>query len=107
MIEVTNIRPINKGNILASVSVAIHPWKLTIHRIMVMQQGLNRWINMPGNKFETSTGETKWEEHLEFMDSSVKARFRDQIMKVIDEYIERNGDLIPEDIIKENEPLPF
>ena len=105
MIEVIGVNPINKGDILATVSVAIKPWKLKIHEVMVIQKGANRWVNLPQRRYEVN-GETKYAKLLEFDDQSVEKRFRDQIMASVDDYIMRNGDLIPEDVVKE-EPFPF
>jgi len=104
MIEVISVNPINKGDMLASVSVAIKPWKLKIHEITVMQKGVNRWVNLPQRKYEAN-GETKYAKQLEFDDAGVEKRFRDQIMAAVDEYIMRNGDLVPEDVVKEEEPF--
>lgn len=106
MINVISVNPINKGDLLASVSVHIKPWKLTIHEIIVMQKGQNRWVNLPQRKYE-SNGETKYAKLLEFDDSGTEKRFRDQIVAAVEEYITRNGDLQPEDVIKEEEPFPF
>lgn len=106
MINVFNVNPINKGDILASCSVEITPWKIKIHKIVVFQKGSNRWISLPREKYE-SNGETKYTDLLEFTDNGARQRFRDQIMFAIDDYIMKNGDLSPEDVIKEDEPFPF
>jgi hypothetical protein len=106
MIEIFNINPIHKGDLLASCSVEIKPWKLKIHKITVFQKGVNRWISLPREKYE-SNGETKYNDVLEFTDSGASARFRAQIMDAVDKYIADHGDLTPEDVIKDDEPLPF
>ncbi len=105
MIEISNIHPIHKGDVLASVTAYIKPWKMKIHKITVFQKGVNRWVNLPQEKYD-SNGETKYTKLIEFDDTSVEKRFRDQIMHGIDEYIAKNGDLTPEDVIKD-EPVPF
>lgn len=105
MIDVFNIYEINKGDMLASCSVHIRPWKMKIHKIVIWQKGENRWISLPKEKYEKN-GETKYTDLLEFDDSGASKRFRDQIMQAVDEYIERKGDLSPEDVIKDEE-LPF
>lgn len=107
MIEIINVNPINKGDMLASVSVHIKPWKFKIHKIAVFQKGQNRWVSLPREKYETREGETKYNDLMEFDDPAVSKRFRDQIMQAVDAYIMRNGDLVPEDVVKENEPFPF
>lgn len=105
MIEITSVNPINKGDILANISVSIKPWKLTIHDIVVMQKGINRWINLPSRKYE-SNGTTKYKNTLEFTDNATDKRFKDQILKAVDAYIESKGALEPEDVIRDEE-LPF
>lgn len=106
MIEVVSVNPINKGDILASVSVHIKPWKLKIHDITVVQKGANRWVNLPQKKYEAN-GETKYSKQLEFDDAATEKRFRDQILQAVDLYITRNGDLVPEDVVKEDQQFPF
>lgn len=105
MIEVVSVKPINKGDCIASVSVHIKPWKLKLNEVMVMQKGVNRWLNLPQRKYEVN-GESKYAKLFEFDDTAIENRFRDQVLKSIDEYIEQHGDLVPEDVIKD-EPLPF
>lgn len=105
MIEITSVNPINKGDILATISVYIKPWKLKIHEVMVVQKGANRWVNLPSRKYE-SNGETKYAKLLEFDDNATEKRFRDQVVLAVDEYINRHGDLVPEDVIKDQE-MPF
>jgi DNA-binding cell septation regulator SpoVG len=106
MIDIISVNPLNKGDLLATVSVYIRPWKMKIHEIAVFQKGANRFISLPTRKWEQN-GETKYQKLLEFDDNAVEKRFRDQIMKAVDDYTERNGDLIPEDVIKEDEEFPF
>lgn len=106
MIEVISVNPINKGDMVASVSVHIKPWKQKIHEIMVWQKGINRWISLPTRKYETQ-GETKYAKLIEFDDAAADKRFRDQILQAVEAYIERNGDLVPEDVIKDDQEFPF
>jgi len=106
MIEVYNVNPINKGDVLASVSVHIKPWRLKIHEIVVFQKGMTRWVNMPARKYEAG-GETKYAKLMEWDENGVEKRFRDQIMQAVDDYINQHGDLVAEDAIKDNDEIPF
>ncbi len=106
MIEVFNINPINRGDLLASCSVHIIPWKLKIHKINIFQKGAKQWISLPREKYEVS-GETKYSDLLEFTDLGATKRFRDQIMDAVDSYIKKNGTLQPEDVIKPLDDFPF
>lgn len=108
MISIQNINPINKGNVLASCTVEIRPWKLKIHKVLVFQKGTQRWVTFPSEKFENTAGEIKYNELLEFTDNGARVRFRDQIMEAVDAYMALHGDeMIPEDVIKIDEPFPF
>lgn len=110
MIEVFNINPINKGDLLASCSVSIIPWKLRIHNVVVFQKGVNRWVCMPRERYE-SNGEIKYKDLMEFSDNGAAKRFRDQVTEAVEEaveeYIAKNGDMVAEDVIKSDEPFPF
>lgn len=72
----------------------------------MFQKGLNRWVCLPREKYE-SGGEVKYTDLMEFTDAGATKRFRDQVMEAVDDYIQRNGDLTPEDVIKSNDPFPF
>ncbi len=106
MIQVSNVRPINKGDLLATCSVHIVPWKLKINKVAVFQRGVNRWVAMPRDKYE-SNGETKYDDIMEWDDDSTKRRFRDQVTASIDEYIKKNGDMVAEDVVKQEDQFPF
>lgn len=106
MIKIFNVYPVHKGDLLASCSVKIEPWKMKIHKVMVFQKGLQRWVNLPREKYETN-GETKYNDLIEFDDPGATKRFRDQVLAAVDEYIQVNGDMTPEDVVKADAPFPF
>lgn len=106
MIEIQNITPIHKGNILASCDVHIIPWKLTLHDILIFEKGDSRWITMPSKQVSGQNGEILYKELITFDNNASKKRFRDQIMEYVKAYLELNPSLTPEDVIKE-EDCPF
>ena len=106
MIEIFNVRPINKGNIGASCSIYVKPWDLEINDLTVFQQGVNKWVSFPRKKYETNTGETKYSDYLAFRDPQKMTRLRKLVLDAVDDYILKNGDLVPESPIKEG-PNPF
>ena len=106
MIEVFNVNPIHKGDLVASVSVHILPWKFKIHKITVFQKGTQRWVSLPREKYE-SNGETKYSDLMEITDAGAANRFRAQILEAVDLYEAKNGGFVPEDVIKPEEPFPF
>lgn len=107
MLEVQNIHPINKGSLLATCSVHIIPWKLTLHDVKIFEKGANRWITMPSKDFMNEMGEKKYTELLTFDNDGVKNAFRSQIMGAIDKYLASNPDMKVEDIVKEDDLFPF
>lgn len=106
MIEVKNVEPINKGNLLAKCDVHIIPWKLTLHEVKIFEKGQNRWITMPSREFVNDMQEKKYIELITFDNESVKNRFRAQIMEAVYKFLQANPEMKPEDVIKEEE-LPF
>lgn len=106
MIEVQNINPLNKGNLLAMCDVHIIPWKLTLHDVKIFEKGVNRWITMPAKEYINEAGEKRYIELITFDNEGVKNRFRSQIMGAIDQFLKNNPDMKPEDIIKDEE-IPF
>lgn len=107
MLEVQNINPVNKGSLLAVCDVRIIPWKLTLKEIKIFEKGANRWISMPGREFINDMGEKKYIDLIEFESEGVKNRFRAQIMGAIDKFLSENPDMKPEDVIKEDDSIPF
>ena len=107
MIEVKNINPIKKGNLLASCDVHIVPWQLTLHDIKIFEKGSNRWITLPSKEYINNMNEKKYIELITFDNDSVKNRFRSQIMVAIDKFLSGNPDMKPEDIVKQDQELPF
>ncbi len=107
MLEVKNINAINKGSLLATCDVRIVPWTITLHEVKIFEKGANRWIGLPAKELTTSTGEKKYVELISFDNENAKNRFRNQIMGAIDKFLAANPDMKPEDVIKEDEDLPF
>jgi len=107
MLEVLNINAINKGSLLATCDVHIIPWKLTLHEVKIFEKGANRWLGMPSKEFVNDAGEKKYTDLVSFDNDGVKNRFRSQIMGAIDKYLQANPDMKPEDVIKEDDSVPF
>lgn len=107
MIEILNVNPVRKGVLLATVSVKIAPWCLTLHQVKIFEKGQNRWLGMPSRDYALETGEKKYDELIVFDSPAVAKRFRDQIMVAFDKYLEINPEMTPDDVIKEGDDLPF
>ena len=107
MISIENIRPINKGSLLASCDVHILPWKMTIHEVKIFEKGANRWVSLPAKEVVNASGEKKYVDMISFDNETVKNRFRDQITESVEKYLASNPDMKPDDVIAESEDYPF
>lgn len=107
VIEVLNIKPINKNSLLAVCDVRIVPWKLTLKEVKIFEKGTNRWISLPAKQSQMPDGNMRYDELIAFDNDSIKQRFRDQIMEAVDAFLATNPDMKPEDAIKFDDDLPF
>lgn len=107
MLEVKNIQPINKGSMLAKCDVHIKPWRMTLCEVKIFEKGAARWIGLPSREFINDMGEKKYIELIHFDNDGVKNSFRNQIMGAIDKFLAENPDMKPEDVIKEDDGVPF
>lgn len=107
MLEIININAINKGNLLATCDVHIIPWKMTLHEVKIFEKGANRWLGLPSKEFMNDQGEKKFIELITFDSEGVKNRFRSQIMGAVDKYLASNPEMKPEDVVKEDDEMPF
>lgn len=106
MIEVQDICPVGKGCILATCSVHIVPWKMTMHEVKIFEKGARRWIGLPCRE-KIIGNEKTYVELLSFDSEAVKTKFRDQVMGAIDKYIETNPDMKMQDVISIDSECPF
>lgn len=106
LIEISNINPILKNNLLATCTVHIKPWKIFFHEVTIFEKGQNRWVALPSRAYE-SNGERKYVELVSFDNEGAKKRFRDQVCEAVDKFLAANPECKPEDLIKEDEPFPF
>lgn len=107
MIEVSNISPVNKGSLLATCSVRIIPWKLSLHDVKVFEKGTNRWLGMPAKEKISSTGDKTYIELITFDTEASKNKFREQIMVAVDEYLKQNPEMKMPDVITLDAECPF
>ena len=107
MIEVQNIRAINKNSLLASCDVHIIPWKMTLKEVKIFEKGANRWISLPSKEVINDMGAKNYIELISFDNEGVKNRFRSQVMGAIDKFLEGNPEMKPEEVVKEDDNFPF
>lgn len=107
MIEIQNIDRIDKGSLLMKCDVYIKPWRLVLKEVKVFQKGVQRWIGMPSREVLGSDGIRKYHELIDFDSDSVKKRFREQILKKVQEVLETDPEVGIADPIQETEEMPF
>lgn len=107
VIEIENVDPINKNNLLCTCSVRIVPWKMTLHEVMIFQKGEQRWLGMPSRRWDAPGGEVKYTAHVTFDDDATLKRFRAQVMEAVDAYLAANPDMKPVPVVLEDDELPF
>ena len=107
MLEIENIRAVQKGSLLATCDVHIVPWKMRLHEVKIFEKGMNRWIGMPAREKLETDGTKKYIDLISFDNEGVKSRFRDQIMGAIDQYLASNPEMKPEDVITPDDELPW
>lgn len=107
MIEVNNIQPVNKGSLLAICDVRIVPWKLTLKEVKIFQKGASTFLSLPTRDFLNDAGEKKYIELMEFDNDTIKNKFKNQILVFVNKYLEENPNLEVEDVIKEDDSIPF
>lgn len=106
MLEIFNVSPKDQGDMIATCSIHLKPFCQKIHNVLVFQQGQKRWVSLPREKFITRDGETKYKDNIEWDSGEVANRFRDQVLRALDEYTEKHGGLVAEDVVREV-PMPF
>lgn len=103
MIEIKNVRQINKGVLVASCDVYIAPWHLTLHEVKIFEQGDKRWISLPTKEVVDPTGVKKYFPLVSFDTEELKNRLRDQVMGAFDKL----STSAPVDVFKAGQDLPF
>lgn len=107
MIEIQNIKKIEKGPLIASCSIHIIPWCMTMHEVKIFQQGANKWVSLPCRDQINNDGTKKYIDLLSFDTDDVRNRFRAQILKAFDEYLKTNPNMDPEPVIIPDSKMPF
>lgn len=115
MLVVENVRQVNKGALVASMSVRIPEWRLVIYEVKIFQKGTNRWLGMPCKEVVSQTGEKKYFELVQFdKDELAKNQFRDQVLAAFDRFMSNAatvtagpGVLIPTPILVPQGYVPF
>lgn len=107
-LEIMSATAINKGVVIAKCDVHIVPWKIILKDVTIFEKDGKRWPSMPSARW-THEGKTKYKEVVAWADSETRERFREQFLKVWDEYVAAGLLTEPESpkSVSEDEDIPF
>jgi hypothetical protein len=71
----SNLRRLDKGQVLASVDISIPAWHLKLSCLWMSKDG-GEWISLPVNKFTTREGKTAYTKLVEITDEVAYKRFQ-------------------------------
>lgn len=76
MLNVTNIKFVNKGSLEAFFDVEIPGWHMTIYGCQLFSKNGRKWISLPSKKVEKEGEKTVYFPYIRFSDE-VKKKFED------------------------------
>jgi hypothetical protein len=90
MFEITEVKGIFKGTLLASANVVVPKWgKFFISKITVFEKNGGRWISFPSETYEKD-GKRKYAARCGFVDAEMHKAFEKEFFKAFDEYVAKN-----------------
>jgi hypothetical protein len=92
MIEILNLRPINKGALQSFVNIKLSPIGLIINKISVFMKDDKRWINMPQEIFEEQ-GVKKYYTLIKFEDPAQMKKFQEAFLIAHDKFMEKEKNI--------------
>jgi len=88
--QITNVRPILKGIMVASVTITLPKWGgFFIKDITVFDKQGNRWIAFPSDPYEKD-GVKKYARKCGYEDRDMQKKFEIEFFKAFDEYVKQN-----------------
>lgn len=107
MIEISNIKKIEKKCLLAKCDVRVVPWGWNFWEVLIFEKGARRWIMMPSKETTGMDGEIKYKEFGGFDSEETTKRFKAEVLVAVNKYLEKNPDMEPESAIKGSELFQF
>jgi hypothetical protein len=91
MIEIMKFELVNKGPLIARFTLKMMKWGgLQIRECTLFESGPKRWINLPSRQYQDSEGKTKYFPFLAYEERSMDDKFKEMIIKAVDEYMAKN-----------------
>ena len=91
MIEIMKFELINKGPLVARFTCKMLKWGcLNIRECTLFDTGTKRWVNLPSRQYDDAEGKKKYYPYLAYEERNLDDKFKEMIIKAVDEYIARN-----------------
>jgi hypothetical protein len=74
-IVASNLRPINKGTLKATVDLLVDRWHLAFRGCLWFEKNGKQWIGFPSREWTNSDGDKKYAVLIEFTDKKTAERF--------------------------------
>ncbi len=108
MIEIQKFELIEKGALKARFTLKMLKWGgLCIRECTLFDNGTKRWINLPSRQYEDSEGKKKYYPFIAYEERNLEDKFKEIIMKAVDEHMAKNISAIKNDNQEGNESFPF
>jgi len=96
---------VNKGALVARFTCKMHKMHgLLIKKCTLFESGSKRWINLPSEQYQDAEGKNKYFQLVGFEDRVMDDKFKESIMKAIDEHMHKLAQAQTEIKVRE-EPL--
>lgn len=106
MIEIKNVKLVQKGALLATCDVSMPDKKMTLKDVRIFEKYPNRWVTMPCRDYVNDAQEKKYFEVVVFDSESYKQEFSKMILHAFEEY-EKMIESRHKDENNLSEKLPF
>lgn len=88
--EIMKYKPVGKGSLVATFNLKIPKWgNFIINEMKYFNKNGQRWIAFPSKEYEKE-GEKKYYHLNNFEAPEMQEKFRDQVIKAIDDYLIKN-----------------
>jgi hypothetical protein len=84
-IECTSYKEMNKGVMIAFVTVFVPKWGVEIFNVQLCEKGNQKWINFPSRQIEQN-GEKKYLPHLRFKSREHTDAFAKKVWEAADKW---------------------
>jgi hypothetical protein len=108
MIEILKLEMINKGSLIARFNVKMHKWGgFVIRDCTLFDSAGKTWVTFPSKQYEAD-GKKKYFPYVAFENHETDKKFREVILKEVNDYLEKMKISKPASQSNNNEEeLPF